>query len=68
MEVPKDVKVKIIEGQLTKVLNTIYQEEINHRVYKKIGDENAVSSCVENLKKMEMAKDEYEKILKELEN
>ena len=65
--VSKQVKIRIVEQNLSQVNGSIYDSVIKQRVFKKVKDDNSAKALVEQLNKLEKMKDEYEKILKELD-
>ena len=66
-DIPKQNKVTLVERRLTEVRNSLYDLAIQARVADKVGDKAMKSRAVEQMKRFEKMKDEYEKILAELE-
>ena len=65
--IPKEVKIEIAKRQLQLVENSLYSSQIDVRVAGNIQDEQMKKAAVEQMKKFEKMKDEYKKILKEIE-
>lgn len=69
MEANVTVKKQIIENEINMVVNTIFQLEARHRVSKKVGDSpEALKIITDELVKLEMRLDEYNKIIAELDD
>ncbi len=66
-DIPVKSKRNIIETTLAQINNTIYDAVIKKRVADKVGDKTLGESAVKQLEKYEKMKDEYEIILKELD-
>ena len=65
--IPKEVKIEIAKRQLQLVENSLYSSQIDVRVAENIQDEQMKKAAVAQMKKFEKMKDEYKKILKEVE-
>lgn len=66
-DIPKQNKVTLVERRLTEVKNSLYDLAIQIRVADKVGDKTVKDQGVEQMKRFEKMKDEYEKILAELD-
>lgn len=66
-DIPKQNKVKLVEQRLTEVKRGLYDLSIQIRVADKVGDKATKNQGIERMKRFEKMKDEYEKILAELE-
>jgi len=66
-DIPVQSKRNIIETTLAQINNTIYDAVIKKRVADKVGDKALGESAVQQAEKYEKMKDEYEIILKELD-
>lgn len=65
--IPKEVKISIVKRQLQLVENSLYSSQIDVRVAESTKDEQMKKAAVEHMTKFEKMKDEYKKILKEVE-
>jgi hypothetical protein len=67
-EISNEVKYQIINNEIALYKNTRYQQELRYRVGKRIGQtQEALKPIEDEIVKIEMAIDELEKALKELD-
>ena len=66
MDIPKETKIVITEREIGLIKNTLYNLSIQIRVAEKVNDEQMKKTNVAQMVKLEKMKDEYELILKEL--
>jgi len=66
-DISKQNKVALVERRLTEVKNGLYDLSIQARVADKVGDKATKDRAVEQMKRFEKMKDEYDKILAELD-
>jgi len=65
-ELTQKEMISIVEQNIKQVCGQIYNGVISKRVADKTDDKKSAEAAVENLKKLEKVKDEFEIILKEL--
>ena len=66
MDIPKATKILITEREIALLQNSLYNLSIQIRVAEKVNDEQMKITNVAQMVKFEKMKDEYELILKEL--
>ena len=66
-DIPKQNKVSLVERRLTEVKNSLYDLAIQTRVAERVGDKAVKDQAMEQMKRFEKMKDEYDKILAELD-
>lgn len=67
-DIPIEVKLQLLKNEIAIHSNTIYALGIRHRVNKKLGHtDEQLKSISDEIVKSEMAIDELEKIIKELD-
>lgn len=66
MDISKETKITITEREIALIKNTLYNLSIQIRVAEKVKDEKMKTTNVAQMVKLEKMKDEYELILKEL--
>ena len=68
MDILKETKIAITEREIGLLENTLYNLSIQIRVAEKVNDEQMKKNNIAQMVKLEKMKDEYELILKELNN
>lgn len=67
MEPSKEHKIDIVQGELALIANTLYQLSVQVRVADKVKDQTMKKNATDQMMKLEQMKDEYELVLKEVE-
>jgi len=66
MDIPKETRILIAEREVALLKNSLYNLSIQIRVAEKVDDEQMKKTNVAQMVKFEKMKDEYELIVKEL--
>jgi len=68
MEIPNEVKLQLLNNEVVSHKQAVYVLSIRHRVNKKLGHTpEQLKALEEDIAKSEMAIDELEKVIKELD-
>jgi hypothetical protein len=64
--VPAGIQLQLVEQEMQMYRNSLYLNEIRHRVAKRLGDKERVEACIIEMEKLTQALDELQLIMDDL--